>query len=98
MYLISTKLADGSWAYALVTETCGARTLDSQEQGAYIKMLGDAAGYPWDWYWLLVRQAWERHNTVRAAMGAAVDRGVDEIVARMKAELGQAPAAAKEGE
>lgn len=90
MHLISTQLSDGSWSYALITESHGARTLDDQERGAYIKMLGDAAGYPWDWYWLLVRQAWERHNDLLAAVGAEADEAADTVVARL--QEGLAPA------
>ena len=90
MHLISTQLSDGSWSYALITESHGARTLDDQERGAYIKMLGDAAGYPWDWYWLLVRQAWERHNALAAMMGKEADEAADTVVARL--QEGLAPA------
>lgn len=90
MHLISTQLSDGSWSYALITESHGARTLDDQERGAYIEMLGDAAGYPWDWYWLLVRQAWERHNDLAAMMGKEADEAADTVVARL--QEGLAPA------
>lgn len=90
MYLISTPLSDGTQATALVTETSGARTLDTQEQGAYITMLGDAKAYPWDWFWLLVRQAWERYNDLSARMGREADEAADSVVARL--QEGLAPA------
>lgn len=90
MHLIATKLSDGSWSYALITENSGAKTLDANQRGAYIKMLGDAAGYPWDWYWMLIREAWERRNALIAAMGAEADEAADSIVARLQA--GMAPA------
>lgn len=94
MHLIATKLSDGSWSYALVTESHGAKTLDAQQRGAYIKMLGDAAGYPWDWYWLLIREAWERHNQLAAMVGREVDEAADSIVARLKEGLAPAEVAA----
>ncbi|MBS5978060.1 MAG: hypothetical protein KIA99_10845 [Actinomyces urogenitalis] len=90
MYLISTPLSDGTQATALVTETSGARTLDTQEQGAYITMLGDAKAYPWDWFWLLVRQAWERYNDLSARMGREADEAADSVVARLQAGLAPA--------
>lgn len=87
MYLISTPLSDGTWATALVTETSGATTLDPQETGAYTRMLGQAHPLPWDWYWLLVRQAWQRHNDLLAAVGAEADEAADTVVARLQAGL-----------
>lgn len=87
MFLISTPLSDGSWSYALITEKSGACTLDDQQKAAYIRMLGDARGYPWDWYWLLVREAWERRNDLVAAVGKEVDEAAEEIVARLQAGL-----------
>ena len=90
MFLISTQLSDGSWSYALITETSGACTLDDQQTAAYIRMLGDARGYPWDWYWLLVREAWERRNALLASVGKEVDEAAEEIVARLKAGLAPA--------
>lgn len=90
MFLISTPLSDGSWSYALITEVSGARTLDDQERAAYIRMLGDARGYPWDWYWLLVREAWERHNAFAAMVGREVDEAAESIVDRLKAGLAPA--------
>ncbi len=90
MFLISTPLSDGSWSYALITETSGACTLDDQQKAAYIRMLGDARGYPWDWYWLLIREAWERHNALAAIVGREVDEAAESIVARLKAGLAPA--------
>ena len=87
MFLISTPLSDGSWSYALITEKSGACTLDDQQKAAYIRMLGDARGYPWDWYWLLVREAWERRNDLVAAVGKEVDEAAEEIVARLQVGL-----------
>jgi len=87
MFLISTPLSDGSWSYALITETSGACTLDDQQKAAYIRMLGDARGYPWDWYWLLIREAWERHNALAATVGRETDEAADSIVARLQSGL-----------
>nr|WP_300339904.1 peptidoglycan recognition family protein [Actinomyces sp.] len=89
MYLISTPLSDGTQACALVTETSGATTLDAQETGAYTRMLGQAHPLPWDWYWLLVRQAWQRRNDLLAAVGAEADEAADTVVARL--QVGLAP-------
>lgn len=88
MYIICTLTPWGEWAYALIHATIGgARAVDNTfgERTAYEQMLGAANVVDWDFYNLLVRQAWERHNFavdvirngIREDIASAVQRVVD---------------------
>ena len=83
MQLIQTKTPWGSTAYALVTETTGARALGDQEAQAYNAMLGRFSTVPWDHYQLLIRQAWERRNALVEALGGTVKETIDAAVQRV---------------
>ena len=86
MYIICTKTPWGDWAYALIHATVGgARAIDNTygERTAYERMLGEAAAVEWDFYNLLVRQAWERHNAAVAAIRRGVREDIDAAVQRV---------------
>lgn len=83
MQLIQTKTPWGTTAYALVTETTGARALGDQEAQAYNAMLGRFSTVPWDHYQLLVRQAWERQAQLVTALGGTVTQSIDAAVQRV---------------
>ena len=83
MQLIQTKTPWGTTAYALVTETTGARALGDQEAQAYNAMLGRFSTVPWDHYQLLIRQAWERQAQLVTALGGTVTQSIDAAVQRV---------------
>lgn len=83
MQLIQTKTPWGTTAYALVTETTGARALGDQEAQAYNALCGRSAVVPWDHYQLLVRQAWERQAQLVTALGGTVTKSIDAAVDRV---------------
>lgn len=86
MYIITTKTPWGEWAYALIHATVGgARAIDNTygERTAYERMLGEAKVVEWDFYNLLVRQAWERHNAAVAAIRGGVREDIDAAVQRV---------------
>lgn len=88
MHIITTKTPWGEWAYAIIHDGIGgARAVDNTfgERTAYEQLLGEAKVVDWDFYNLLVRQAWERHNFavdvirngIREDITSAVQRVVD---------------------
>lgn len=86
MYIICTQTPWGEWAYALIHATVGgARAVDNTygERTAYERMLGEARVVEWDFYNLLVRQAWERHNAAVAAIRGGVREDIDAAVQRV---------------
>lgn len=86
MYIICTQTPWGDWAYALIHATVGgARAVDNTygERTAYERMLGEAKVVEWDFYNLLVRQAWERHNAAVAAIRGGVREDIDAAVQRV---------------
>lgn len=86
MYIITTKTPWGEWAYALIHATVGgARAIDNTylERTAYELLLGEARVVEWDFYNLLVRQAWERHNAAVAAIRGGVREDIDAAVQRV---------------
>lgn len=86
MYIICTKTPWGDWAYALIHATVGgARAIDNTygERTAYERLLGEAKVVEWDFYNLLVRQAWERHNAAVAAIRGGVREDIDAAVQRV---------------
>lgn len=86
MYIICTRTPWGEWAYALIHATVGgARAIDNTygERTAYERMLGEAKVVEWDFYNLLVRQAWERHNAAVAAIRGGVREDIDAAVQRV---------------
>lgn len=86
MYIITTKTPWGEWAYALIHATVGgARAVDNTygERTAYERLLGEARVVEWDFYNLLVRQAWERHNAAVAAIRGGVREDIDAAVQRV---------------
>ena len=86
MYIICTRTPWGEWAYALIHATVGgARAIDNTygERTAYEQMLGSAVIVDWDFYNLLVRQAWERHNAAVAAIRGGVREDIDAAVQRV---------------
>lgn len=86
MYIICTRTPWGEWAYALIHATVGgARAIDNTygERAAYERMLGEAKVVEWDFYNLLVRQAWERHNAAVAAIRGGVREDIDAAVQRV---------------
>lgn len=86
MYIITTKTPWGEWAYALIYATVGgARAIDNTygERAAYERLLGEARVVEWDFYNLLVRQAWERHNAAVAAIRGGVREDIDAAVQRV---------------
>lgn len=86
MYIICTRTPWGEWAYALIHATVGgARAIDNTygERTAYERLLGDARVVEWDFYNLLVRQAWERHNAAVAAIRGGVREDIDAAVQRV---------------
>lgn len=86
MYIITTKTPWGEWAYALIHATVGgARAIDNTygERTAYERLLGEAKVVEWDFYNLLVRQAWERHNAAVAAIRGGVREDIDAAVQRV---------------
>lgn len=86
MYIITTKTPWGEWAYALIHATVGgARAIDNTygERTAYERLLGEARVVEWDFYNLLVRQAWERHNAAVAAIRGGVREDVDAAAQRV---------------
>ena len=86
MYIICTQTPWGEWAYALIHATVGgARAVDNTygERTAYERLLGEARVVEWDFYNLLVRQAWERHNAAVAAIRGGVREDIDAAVQRV---------------
>ena len=86
MYIITTKTPWGEWAYALIHATVGgARAIDNTygERTAYERLLGEARVVEWDFYNLLVRQAWERHNAAVAAIRGGVREDINAAVQRV---------------
>lgn len=86
MYIITTKTPWGEWAYALIHATVGgARAVDNTygERTAYERLLGEARVVEWDFYNLLVRQAWERHNAAVAAIRGGVREDINAAVQRV---------------
>lgn len=86
MHIICTRTPWGEWAYALIHTTVGgARAIDNTygERTAYEQMLGPAVIVDWDFYNLLVRQAWERHNAAVAAIRGGVREDIDAAVQRV---------------
>lgn len=86
MHIICTRTPWGEWAYALIHATVGgARAIDNTygERTAYEQMLGPAVIVDWDFYNLLVRQAWERHNAAVAAIRGGVREDIDAAVQRV---------------
>lgn len=86
MYIITTKTPWGEWAYALIHATVGgARAIDNSygERTAYERLLGEARVVEWDFYNLLIRQAWERHNAAVAAIRGGVREDVDAAAQRV---------------
>ena len=86
MYIITTKTPWGEWTYALIHATVGgARAIDNTygERTAYERLLGEARVVEWDFYNLLVRQAWERHNAAVAAIRGGVREDIDAAVQRV---------------
>lgn len=86
MHIICTRTPWGEWAYALIHATVGgARAIDNTygERTAYEQMLGEAKVIDWDFYNLLVRQAWERHNAAVAAIRGGVREDIDAAVQRV---------------
>lgn len=86
MHIICTRTPWGEWAYALIHTTVGgARAIDNTygERTAYEQMLGSAVIVDWDFYNLLVRQAWERHNAAVAAIRGGVREDIDAAVQRV---------------
>lgn len=86
MYIITTKTPWGEWAYALIHATVGgARAIDNTylERTAYERLLGEARVVEWDYYNLLVRQAWERHNAAVAAIRGGVREDIEAAVKRV---------------
>lgn len=86
MHIICTRTPWGEWAYALIHATVGgARAIDNTygERTAYEQMLGVAVIVDWDFYNLLVRQAWERHNAAVAAIRGGVREDIDAAVQRV---------------
>ena len=86
MYIITTKTPWGEWAYALIHATVGgARAIDNTygERTAYERLLGEARLVEWDFYNLLIRQAWERHNAAVAAIRGGVREDVDAAAQRV---------------
>lgn len=86
MHIITTKTPWGEWAYALIHTTVGgARAIDNSygERTAYEQMLGPAVIVDWDFYNLIVRQAWERHNAAVAAIRGGVREDIDAAVQRV---------------
>lgn len=93
MYIICTKTPWGDWAYALIHTTLGgARAIDNTygERAAYEQMLGEARVVAWDFYNLLVRQAWERHNfavdVIRNGVREDVDAAAQRVIDAAKKE------------
>ena len=86
MYIITTKTPWGEWAYALIHASVGgARAIDNTylERTAYERLLGEARVVEWDFYNLLVRQAWERHNAAVAAIRGGVREDIAAAVQRV---------------
>ena len=86
MHIICTRTPWGEWAYALIHTTVGgARAVDNTygERTSYEQMLGEAKVVDWDFYNLLVRQAWERHNAAVAAIRGGVREDIDAAVQRV---------------
>lgn len=86
MYIICTRTPWGDWAYALIHTTIGgARAVDDTygERTSYEQMLGEAKVVDWDFYNLLVRQAWERHNATLDAIRGGVREDVDAAAQRV---------------
>lgn len=86
MHIICTRTPWGDWAYALIHTTVGgARAVDNTygERTAYEQMLGEAKVVDWDFYNLIVRQAWERHNAAVAAIRGGVREDVDAAAQRV---------------
>lgn len=86
MHIICTRTPWGDWAYALIHTTVGgARAIDNTygERTAYEQLLGPAVIVDWDFYNLLVRQAWERHNAAVAAIRGGVREDIDAAVQRV---------------
>lgn len=86
MHIICTRTPWGDWAYALIHTTVGgARAIDNTygERTAYEQMLGPAVIVDWDFYDLLVRQAWERHNAAVAAIRGGVREDIAAAVQRV---------------
>lgn len=93
MYIICTQTPWGEWAYALIHATIGgARAIDNTygERSAYEQMLGSAKVVDWDFYNLIVRQAWEQHNyavgVIRDGVREDIDTAVDRVINATKKE------------
>lgn len=93
MYIICTLTPWGEWAYALIHSTIGgARAIDNTfgERTAYEQLLGSAKVVDWDFYNLIVRQAWEQHNyavgVIRDGVREDIDTAVDRVINATKKE------------
>ena len=83
MIIIRTKTPwDGSDVYAVVTEFSAA-SLDASQAQAYAGGLGHVQDVPWDYWQLLIREAWERRAALMADMGRTMTMTVDDAVERV---------------
>ncbi|MHB0828020.1 MAG: peptidoglycan recognition protein family protein [Schaalia turicensis] len=83
MFVIKTFTPWNAEAYALITAHDGADALDNIRAQAYASGLGKFTTVSWDFYGLLVREAWQRHETFLTALGKTVAESVDAATARV---------------
>lgn len=83
MFVAKTTTPWGTDAYALITETAGASALDTSQAQAYAGGLGHVGTVPWDYWNLLIREAWQRHSALLTALGREVTESVDQAVGRI---------------
>ena len=83
MFVIKTFTPWNAEAYALITAHDGADALDAIRAQAYASGLGKFTTVSWDFYGLLVREAWQRREAFLNALGKTVAESVDAATARV---------------
>lgn len=82
MHIIKTTTPWGADAYALITPT-SAHALDANQAQAYAGATGHVGTVAWDYYQLLVREAWQRRESLLKDMGRTMSETVDAAVNRV---------------
>lgn len=88
MFTISYNSVYGIKGYALITESAGAYALDRVGAQVYNDVL-PMTDVPAHHAEMLIREAWERHNSVAASAAAATRVDIDEATAKVLAAVGK---------
>ena len=83
MFIVKTTTPWNEVVYALITENSGAYGLNEQQAGAYQIGIGACGQAPWDWWNLLVAEAWQRYETNLRTLGQKMTETVEEATQRV---------------